>query len=168
MHKLLKKQHEQIIGHQRVVKKRLLLLDFGEDNVDISEGDGFSVDDIAVLAQFGPVFTMHLLACGTCVTMNGKTAEGLLQCSHFHGSGRSNAPFTVPIGLRREPLGCPVPGLFTRWSHGSCAVGVLGHLNFEVLCVISERDRPGISQASRSCPIFFCSHKCLITRQQRI
>ena len=56
---------------------------------------------------------------------------------------RSNTTFIVPIGLRREPLGRSVPGLFTGRSHGCCAhVGVLGRLNLEVMRVISEIEEP--------------------------
>lgn len=51
------------------------LLDFAEDDVHISEGDVLAVNHTAVLAEFGPVLAVHVLAGSAGVTMNGKAPK---------------------------------------------------------------------------------------------
>lgn len=51
------------------------LLDFGEDDVHISEGDVLAVNHATVLAEFGPVLSMHIFTRSASVTMDGKTSK---------------------------------------------------------------------------------------------
>lgn len=57
-------------------------LDFGEDNVHVGAGDILAVDDLAVFAQFGPVFPIQLLPCGLCVSVDGKLLKSCQQVLH--------------------------------------------------------------------------------------
>lgn len=76
------------------------LLDFAEDDVHVSEGDALAVNHVAVLAEFGPVLAVHLLARSSCVTVDGEASKRLLQSSQLHRCGRAHASIAGPIGLR--------------------------------------------------------------------
>lgn len=62
----------------------LFLLDFAEDDVHVSEGDALAVDHAAVLAEFGPVFAVHLLAGSASVAMDGKASKRFFQSGNLH------------------------------------------------------------------------------------
>ena len=60
----------------------LYILDFGKNDVHIRTGDVLAVDDLAVLAQLGPVFAVHFLACRLGVTVDSKLLKGGHQLLH--------------------------------------------------------------------------------------
>lgn len=87
------------------------LLDFTEDDVHVGEGDVLAVNHATVLAEFGPVLAVHLLAGGASVTVDGEAPERLFQSGHLHRCGR--ASLAGAIRLSGKPFGGPVSGVIT-------------------------------------------------------
>lgn len=61
-----------------------ILLDFGENYVDIRSSDVLAVDDVAFLAELNEVLAVHLLSCGLCVSMDRELLEGGLHLCDRH------------------------------------------------------------------------------------
>lgn len=57
-------------------------LDFGEHDVNVCTGHVLSIDDLRVLAEFGPVLPVQFFSRCFCVSVNGKPFKSLLEMLH--------------------------------------------------------------------------------------
>ncbi len=115
------------------------LLDFREDYVHVCEGDVLAIDDAAVFTQFGPVLAVHVFAGGSCVSVDGEAAEGLLQRGDLHRRFSSRSSVARAVGRGGQAFGCVIFwGFAVRPQGGTVGYGVFGGLNFKLLHVAGE------------------------------